>query len=711
MRVLQARAQRDLASGNLFPQLQQGFGAYNRVAESAQVANRSPTQQRFFNDWILGGQLAWEMDFWGQFRRNLAAADARLDAQIEDYDDVLVILVADVATAYIDYRTFEQRLVYARQNLTIQEESVRLAQIKVKAGTRESELDLPQAQADLANIQALIPDLELGRRQAMNRISVLLGLPPADLTSMLGTNPIPIPPPDLALGIPADLLRQRPDIRRAERELAAQCEEIGIAVADLYPHISIDGTIFVNSEKFSNLFTPKAWGGAVGPSFRWDILNYGRLRANIRLQAARFNELIYNYQHKVLLANEEVEDAVASYLFSHQKALAFQTGADVSTGAVDVGTRRYRDGVSDFNRLSNLQVELARQQDALAFSQGQIAKSWVDVYRSLGGGWQIRLANAQPYMPGISTVQPNRGDDLPSPARGATAPPIPDPAPTDSDQSSSASPAAAAEPALLKYERQKSSATVLSRLTAAKNYLFRRKSTSANVSAQQLAQVPAFDFPEFLTPDGYLPDADWSDLVDSSPRTPLDEPELVGTGSELSNHASSQVTTATPPLHVFSGFQAPESVIDIPSLNSPSLNRSRGQTIVDPLAVESPPAQTGGNRPKLQQAACSTPNAAATSSVPGRIVECPPQGSTDQPIHHASAIKFSSPVSSRRQYSPERTLRAIPQDAAVAAQPINSTELRSAATTPTISNTSTIVIKQEIRSSCRPAPQDPNFVR
>ena len=126
MRVLQARAQRDIASGNLFPQLQEGFGAYNRIAESLQVANRSPNRNRFYNDWILGGQLAWELDFWGQFRRNLEASEDRLDAQLESYDDVLVILVADVATAYIDYRTYEQRLAYARQNLAIQTESVRL---------------------------------------------------------------------------------------------------------------------------------------------------------------------------------------------------------------------------------------------------------------------------------------------------------------------------------------------------------------------------------------------------------------------------------------------------------------------------------------------------------------------------------------------------------------------------------------------------------
>lgn len=422
MRILQARAQLDIAVGNLFPQFQEGFGGYARIADSLERANRGVGGSRFYGDWILGGAMIWELDFWGRFRRNVAAADARLDARIEGYDDVLVLLIADVASAYVEYRTAEQRLVYAHDNLRIQEESVRLAQIKVDAGARDSDLDLPQAQSDLADIKSLIPDLELDRRRAMNRLCVLLGMPPEDLTELLRHTSIPSPSPELAIGIPADLIRQRPDVRRAERELAAQCEEIGIAVSDLYPHIAISGTIFVNSESAGDLFKSSAWGGAVGPSFRWNLLNYGRLQANIRLQEARFNELIYNYQQVVLKANEEVENAIAAFLFSHQKVQALQVGANVSLEAVRIGSRRYQDGISNFNRLSNLQTVLAGQQDSLAFSQGAIAKSWIDVYRSMGGGWQIRLANAQPYMPGID--QAVIEEEVPTPAIDTLPPPV-----------------------------------------------------------------------------------------------------------------------------------------------------------------------------------------------------------------------------------------------------------------------------------------------
>jgi NodT family efflux transporter outer membrane factor (OMF) lipoprotein len=621
MRVLQARAQRDIAHGDLFPQLQEGFGAYNRIAESLEVANRSATNQRFFDDWIFGGRLAWELDFWGQFRRNFAAADARLDAQLEDYDDVLVILVADVASAYIDYRTFEQRLVYARQNQKIQSESVRLARIKVDAGTRESDLDLPQAQADLANVEALIPDLELGRRQSMNRLSVLLGMPPADLANMLGTRVIPVPPANLALGIPADLLRQRPDVRRAERDLAAQCEEIGIAVADLYPHISINGTIFVNSEKFSNLFTPRSWGGAVGPSFRWDILNYGRLMANVRLQEARFNELIYDYQHKVLTANEEVENAVASFLYSHQKTNAFQTGATVSIDAVGIGTKRYQDGVSDFNRLSNLQVELAQQQDSLAFSQGQIAQSWVDVYRSLGGGWQVRLVDAQPYRPGISDLpQPENGSDLPpnsvlpTPSKpdSTPAPSKPDstPAPSKPDSTSAPSkPDSTPTPSnadstpgdstksLLKFPQSvtksepaigdQPKSTIMSRLAKAKTFILHPKTMLPKADVQKLAEGPNLEQPQLVAPEHIEPKSNWIDLVEvppSAPKKMLSTRQQIGASSR--NESALATATMSRPTLAVSKYRPTEMTEALP-LHPTSSNLPATATISQPSFVQS----------------------------------------------------------------------------------------------------------------------------
>lgn len=428
MRILQARAQRQLAVGNLFPQRQEAFGAYSRVAQSQEVANLNAlNRQRFFDDWLVGGQFFWELDFWGRFRRSVAAADARLEAQVEDYDDVLLILVSDVASTYVEIRTLDQRLIFAHENFVIQRESVRLATAKVEAGARESELDLPQAKSNLAEVEALIPELQLQRRQAMNRLSVLLGMPPADLTNVLGAGNIPIPPAEIAVGIPADIIRRRPDVRRAERELAAQSEEIGIAVSDLYPHLSITGTIFFEAERFGDLFTHNAWGGAAGPSFRWDILNYGRLRANIRKEEARFGELLYNYQQTVLQANQEAENALALYLYNHQITASLKQGADASVEGVRIASTRYQDGVTDFNRLSNMQLFVTRQQDQLAVARGQIAQGWIDVYRSLGGGWQIRLTGPTGPTGSTPLAQPE-AVETPAPA---DEPPPPPPAPAE----------------------------------------------------------------------------------------------------------------------------------------------------------------------------------------------------------------------------------------------------------------------------------------
>jgi NodT family efflux transporter outer membrane factor (OMF) lipoprotein len=707
MRVLQARAQVDIASGSLFPQLQQGFGGYNRIAESLEVANRSANRQRFFNDWIFGGTLAWELDFWGQFRRNLVASENRLDAQLEDYDDVLVILVSDVATAYINYRTYEQRLVYARQNLAIQTESVRLAKIKVEAGTRESDLDLPQAQADLANIQALIPDLEQGRRAAMNRLSVLLGLPPADLSTLLGSGPIPVPPPDLALGIPADLLRQRPDVRRAERDVAAQCEEIGIAVADLYPHISINGTIFVNSEKFSNLFTPKSWGGAVGPSFRWDILNYGRLAANVRLQEARFNELIYIYQQKVLTANEEVENSITSFLYSHERVSAFQTGATASVDAVTIGTKRYKDGVSDFNRLSNLQVVLARQQDSLAFSQGQVAQSWVDVYRSLGGGWQIRLADARPYNPGIGPEPGN--DNLPSPDPILPPPSKLDAAPAPSPQANAASSQQLAQTAPTDSSRPKP--TIMSRLAAAKNFLLHRKAVQPVVEPQ-LARGPMLELPELLAPEGIEPDADWSDLADSQQISP-DENRYVRAPGKIPTNAQAADTTVPSPPRVLDAPRSTESVIEIAKINSKSSSQLEASTVpkrsgIDPIeeqATARSPSQVEIVFSKSGQSARRVEMIRASSSEPAQAIVQDQLAGVPQ-----SSIEFASPTTARLQKS--CILKSpMPQPLAKEPAPPKQLDEQLAITPIPGADVPSITFNRQLRSSRRLGVLEPKYTR
>jgi NodT family efflux transporter outer membrane factor (OMF) lipoprotein len=328
LRIVEARAQRGIAVGNLFPQSQQAFGDYTRTNVSPNTPAAPPVLR--YDDWTVGTNLAWELDFWGRFRRAIESADARLDASVENYDDVLVLLLAEVAQRYTDLRTAEQRLEYARKNVEDQSVSLRLADFKYENGAT-TRLDVTQGQSNLSQTQAIIPPLEALRRQAANQLCILLGMPPRNMEEMLGRRTIPLAPPRVVVGIPADLLRRRPDVRRAEREAAAQSAQIGIATAELYPHFSITGSIFFDAANFPDLIDPRSLAGNVGPSFNWSILNYGRLVNNIRVQDARFQQLVLAYQETVLRANAEVENALVGFLKAQQAVKFLATSADAAT--------------------------------------------------------------------------------------------------------------------------------------------------------------------------------------------------------------------------------------------------------------------------------------------------------------------------------------------------------------------------------------------
>ena len=312
--------------GELFPQSQQAFGSYTRTGVSKNNINSPPT--RFSDDWTTGAGLAWELDFWGRFRRAIEAADADLDVSIENYDDVLVLLLSEVAQNYVNLRTAEQRLQYAAKNVVIQSGSLILAELRYDNGNGKApRLDVTQAHSNLSQTEATIPPLEIARRQAANQLCILLGMPPGTLDQSLedravtaalqdmqsirditnladapavrqkieriqtirkkpAERVIPTAPPQVAVGVPAELLRRRPDVRSAERQAAAQSARIGIATSDLYPHFSITGTIFFDANNFKDLFQGRSVAGAAGPSFQWNILNYGRLVNNIRVQDA-----------------------------------------------------------------------------------------------------------------------------------------------------------------------------------------------------------------------------------------------------------------------------------------------------------------------------------------------------------------------------------------------------------------------------------------
>ena len=428
-RVAEAQAQRGIVVGNLFPQTQQVVADYTRTQRSTETAlfPSIPPGSPFanlaspqFSNWRIGSALSWELDFWGRYRRAIEAADARLDSSVEDFDDALVILIAEVARTYVELRTVEQRLEVARNNADLQTESTRVAQARLDAKAADSELDTPQAKANLGSTLAAVEVLEIQRRQAQNRLAVLMGMQPLDLTYLLdGPAAIPTAPDTISVGIPAELIWRRPDVRRAERLAAAKSAEIGVATSELYPHMSINGTMDWQAGQFSDVFKSSAFGGTIGPSLRWNVLNYGRLLNNIRAQDAQFQQLVATYQQTVLKANEEAENAIVAYLHYTDQIKVLDESARQAREAERVAQVKYREGEIDFNRLFTVQQLLLNQQERLAAAGGNAAQSLVDLYRALGGGWQIRLdrsARGAPAheMPASPPAPPAR-EALPAP--------------------------------------------------------------------------------------------------------------------------------------------------------------------------------------------------------------------------------------------------------------------------------------------------------
>ena len=344
MRILEARRLRGVAVGELFPQTQTMNGGYARAGVSENVANRVSTPQRWFDQWNHGFGLAWEIDFWGRFRRAVESADAELDSSVENYDDVLVLLLAETASSYVNLRTYQERLGYAVKNVASQENALRIAEDKLRHGAA-TQRDVEQARTVLEQTRALIPQFEQGIRTSNNQLCVLLGLPPQDLVSTgLGDAAIPRTPPDVAVGIPADLIRRRPDVRKYERDAAAQSARIGIAESDFYPQISINGTLGWSSQSLTNLYAPESFRGGVGPGFNWNILNYGRILNNVRAEDAKFQQAAYAYQEKVIEAGREAEDGIVKFIMSHRRSASFDASAQAAENTRTITMDQYRHG-------------------------------------------------------------------------------------------------------------------------------------------------------------------------------------------------------------------------------------------------------------------------------------------------------------------------------------------------------------------------------
>jgi NodT family efflux transporter outer membrane factor (OMF) lipoprotein len=395
VRVLGARAQLGVAIGELYPQSQKASGAVikQRLSQTSPLSGPGTPVNFWFDQ--IGLSASWEIDFWGKFRRAVESADASLMAAVADYDNVLVSLTGDVASSYIQLRTLENRLNIARQNVEVQKQSLRIARARFEGGTT-SKRDVEQALTVLNSTEATIPTLESQSRQTQNALCVLMGLPPSDLGKRLGPkSAIPAPPPQVAVGIPADLLRRRPDIRSAEWRAAAQCAQIGVTKANLYPAFSLSGTFGLQAADvspfvLSNMFDWRSRTGSIGPGFQWNILNYGQITNQVRFQDARFQELMIAYQNTVLQAQQEVENALIAFLKAQQRAQKLAAATEAAQRTVQLAMIQYREGIADFTTVLVAEQNLLTQQDSLAATMGEISGNLVGVYRAMGGGWQLR---------------------------------------------------------------------------------------------------------------------------------------------------------------------------------------------------------------------------------------------------------------------------------------------------------------------------------
>ena len=395
-RVLQARAQLGFALGELYPQQQfvNGDLAYSRLPFSLPY---NLAQNTYWSA-QLNAQATWEIDVWGHIRRGIQSADDSFLASVADFDDALVTLTGDVATLYVQIRTSQAQIEVARQNVERERETVVIVKARHAGGVATGR-DVFQSENVLHTTEASIPQLMAQLEQQKNALSVLLGLPPGNVDELLGAKTgIPNAPERAAVGIPADLLRRRPDIRSSELKAAAQCAQIGVAKAQLLPTFSLIGNVGtlssnINQASLSDLFTHGSLLYQIGPAFQWNILNYGQITNQVRVQDAKFQELLFDYQEAVIKAQQEVADGIVIFLEFKQAVIFLKEAVRAAEGALKIAIIQYRQGIADFTTVLTAEQNLLSAQNSLVVAQGQVPQGLIAAYRAMGGGWQLRVGH------------------------------------------------------------------------------------------------------------------------------------------------------------------------------------------------------------------------------------------------------------------------------------------------------------------------------
>ncbi len=386
-RIKEARAIRGIEAGERFPDLNSTGDA--RRMRSPHTFLPPTTQRSRTDDFFkFGGEGSWEIDFWGRIDRSIESADASLEASTEDYRDVLVVLYAEVSTNYVEVRALQDRIKYVRGNIETQHKSLQLTKDRFDAGLAP-DLDVQQAELNLARTESTLPTLQIQLVQTINHLGVLLGEHPGALhDELVKPSSIPKPSEHITVGLPVGLLRQRPDIRQAERELAAQTALIGVAKADLYPSFSLFGTFEIAANDFSDVFDySQSRMHSFGPSFRWNIFDGGRVRNQIRAESARTEQALVRYEQAVLNALEDVENAMISYNQEGVRRNALERSVKAARKSTELVRTLYISGLTDFQNVQEMERFQFEQEDQFAESEGKVVQNLISIYRSLGGGW------------------------------------------------------------------------------------------------------------------------------------------------------------------------------------------------------------------------------------------------------------------------------------------------------------------------------------
>ena len=421
LRILEARAQLGIATGRRYPQLQQLRGSLQHQMLSDHAPNLAPLADTDFHETDFGLDLSWEIDFWGRFRRLIESAEAEYLASLADYDASRLLLTADVASTYTTIRSLQEEIRITRENLRTQQRSLEIARTLFEEGS-VSELDVQQAQTLLADTQARLPELQARLQQGFQALATLLGQPVSGIAERIATGAIPRPPRAIAVGIPAELLRRRPDVRRAELEAAAQSARVGVAETDLYPRVSLFGSLGLRAAttgtgRLEDLADSRSLEMVLGPQFTWNLFNYGRLENAVRVEDARLQQAIVRYQHRVLVAAQEVENGVTHLVKARERSGYLQQAVRAAQRAVELALLQYREGVIDFQRVLDSQRVLLGEQQSLVASRGALAEGAITLYKALGGGWDPDPSGAR--LPPRETLEEMRrrthwGDLLPA---------------------------------------------------------------------------------------------------------------------------------------------------------------------------------------------------------------------------------------------------------------------------------------------------------